>query len=206
MSSSRAEDSSPDATISRCTARASGVVAPRPPRRSGSWASSPAARRVMLANGPRDTAPELAVRSALHRAGLRFRKNCAPVATLRCEADVVFPRARVAVFVDGCFWHGCPRHRTYPRTNAEWWRRKIDTNRERDRRRTLELRSLGWVVVRVWAHETPARAVRRVRAAYLGRRLPAARAETGSRPCRTAASSSGVRHHMSGRASGASRR
>lgn len=120
---------------------------------SYSWASSPAVRRVMLGNRSRDTSPELRLRAALHRAGLRFWKHRRPLPTLRCEADVVFPRIRLAVFVDGCFWHGCPRHGTAPKSNSEWWRVKLERIRTRDRRNLRRLRYRGWVVLRVWEHQ-----------------------------------------------------
>jgi DNA mismatch endonuclease (patch repair protein) len=126
-------------------------------RNGASWASSPGVRRSMQSNRPSDTLPEVRVRSALHREGLRFRKNVRPVPALRCTADVVFPRARVAVFIDGCFWHSCPIHRSMPRTNGEWWRAKLDATKERDRANTRELENAGWSVLRVWEHdEVPA--------------------------------------------------
>lgn len=78
----------------------------------------------------------------------------------------MFPRVRLAVFIDGCFWHGCPRHGMFPRTNAAWWREKILRNRARDRFQTAALRASGWTVLRVWSHEETARAVCRVRSAY----------------------------------------
>lgn len=130
-----------------------------------SWASSPAVRRSMQSNRPRNTAPEVALRSALHRAGLRFFKHRRPVAGLRCEADIVFPGARVAVFVDGCFWHSCPEHATSPKTNAEWWARKLEVGRLRDRANERALAEGGWTVVRVWEHENTADAVARIQAA-----------------------------------------
>jgi DNA mismatch endonuclease, patch repair protein len=77
---------------------------------------------------------------------------------LRREADVVFPRAKVAVFVDGCFWHGCPEHATWPKANADWWRTKIARNQARDAETDESLRLEGWVSVRVWEHENPAEA------------------------------------------------
>src|SRR4051794_31087677 len=96
--------------------------------------SSAAARAVMLANRGAETGPEVALRSALHRRGLRFRKHVQPIASLRCRADVVFPGAKVAVFVDGCFWHRCPIHATFPKANAAWWKAKLDETHQRDRR------------------------------------------------------------------------
>ena len=101
----------------------------------------------------RDTQPEVALRSELHRRGLRFRVHARPVPGLRREADIVFSKARVAVFVDGCFWHGCPEHRTHPQRNAEFWREKIDTNVRRDVETARVLAGHGWLAVRVWEHE-----------------------------------------------------
>jgi DNA mismatch endonuclease (patch repair protein) len=101
----------------------------------------------------RDTPAELRLRSELHRRGLRFRVDMAPLPGLRRRADVVFTRAKVAVFVDGCFWHGCPRHMTWPVANAEWWRAKIDQNAARDRDTDRRLSEAGWTVLRFWEHE-----------------------------------------------------
>ncbi|HKG38389.1 MAG TPA: very short patch repair endonuclease [Conexibacter sp.] len=125
-------------------------------------ASSPAARAVMQANRATDTRPEVALRSALHRRGLRFRKNARPAAAVRCRADVVFPTARVVVFVDGCFWHRCPQHGTSPSTNSAYWQAKLDRNVARDRRNEEGLAACGWTVIRVWEHEGPERAAARV--------------------------------------------
>jgi DNA mismatch endonuclease, patch repair protein len=107
----------------------------------------------MQGNARRETSPERGLRSALHRRGLRFRKNYSPVRGMRCRVDVVFTGARLAVFVDGCFWHSCPDHRTSPRTNADWWRVKLAANIERDRRNTAALIDAGWTVLRLWEHE-----------------------------------------------------
>ena len=110
----------------------------------------------------RDTAPELAIRSLLHRRGLRFRVDLAPIPGVRRRADLVFSRARVAVFVDGCFFHGCPEHATWPKHNAQFWREKIETNRRRDRDTDRRIGEHGWTVVRVWEHEDPVLAAQRV--------------------------------------------
>lgn len=120
--------------------------------------------------GRRDTQPELALRSELHRRGFRFRVDRAPVPGLRSRADIVFGPARVAVYVDGCFWHSCPDHGTRPKANAEWWERKLDRNQERDRETDLVLREHGWRVVRIWEHEDAGEAADRVEAALRGRR------------------------------------
>ena len=110
----------------------------------------------------RDTGPERAIRSRLHAVGLRYRVHRRPVAGVQREADIVFGGAKVAVFVDGCFWHGCPEHGTWPANNADWWRAKIEGNRERDRDTDDRLAEAGWVVVRVWEHENPDAAVGRI--------------------------------------------
>lgn len=115
--------------------------------------SSEAARKRMLAAKPRDTAPEKALRSALHRLGLRYRVDMAPIPGMRTRADIVFTKAKVAVFVDGCFWHGCPIHGTWPKANAEWWRAKIEANKRRDEEANRRLECLGWSVIRIWEHE-----------------------------------------------------
>ena len=96
-----------------------------------------------------DTGVEVALRSTLHKRGLRFRKTT----KLPGRPDLVFPRARLAVFVDGCFWHGCPKHYQQPVKNAAYWRSKAESNRERDRAVARKLRKLGWSVTRVWEHD-----------------------------------------------------
>jgi DNA mismatch endonuclease (patch repair protein) len=127
------------------------------------FASSEATRRRMQAQPRRDTAPELALRRELHRAGLRYRVDVAPLSGLRRRADIVFARARVAVFVDGCFWHGCDRHgRREHQVNAWYWPEKIDRNRRRDADTDRRLGEAGWTVLRVWEHEAPAEAAQRV--------------------------------------------
>ena len=129
------------------------------------WASSPGVRRSMRSNKGRDTGPELALRSAVHALGLRYRVNARPLKGVRRTADLVFSRARVAVFLDGCFWHGCPEHHTVAKTNGEFWARKVSENRRRDRDTDAKLAEAGWRSVRVWEHEDPVVAAERVRAA-----------------------------------------
>jgi DNA mismatch endonuclease, patch repair protein len=107
----------------------------------------------MQGNRSSDTRPEVALRSALHRRGLRFFKNKRPLAEIRCRADIVFPAARVVVFVDGCFWHRCPKHGVSPSVNVKYWAAKLDRNVARDRRNDRALREAGWHVIRVWEHE-----------------------------------------------------
>lgn len=95
------------------------------------------------------------MRSLVHAAGLRYRVNAKPLSDRRATADLVFTRARVAVFVDGCFWHGCPEHLRPARTNADFWRDKITENRARDAKMTEALAVAGWVSLRFWEHEDP---------------------------------------------------
>lgn len=110
----------------------------------------------------RDTAPEVALRRELHRRGLRFYVDRAPLPGVRRRADLVFPRRRVAVYVDGCFWHRCPLHATDPKNNARWWADKLARNVERDRDTDSRLAAAGWTVVRVWEHEDPMTAATQV--------------------------------------------
>jgi DNA mismatch endonuclease, patch repair protein len=109
----------------------------------------------MSRQGSRDTAPEIAVRRLLHASGLRYRVNVPVPDMTRRTIDIVFPRAKVAIFLDGCFWHGCPQHATHPKTNAEWWRRKVERNMTRDRETTEHLTAKGWTVLRFWEHTPP---------------------------------------------------
>ncbi|MGC4994174.1 very short patch repair endonuclease [Nocardia salmonicida] len=110
----------------------------------------------MQGNRRRDTRPELAVRRRLHALGLRYRVDFAPLPDVRRpRVDIVFTRARVAVFIDGCYWHGCPEHYRPARINAEFWSAKIAANQERDMRSTAALRDAGWTVLRFWEHEPP---------------------------------------------------
>jgi DNA mismatch endonuclease (patch repair protein) len=130
---------------------------------SESWATSAATRTSMLGNRRRDTKPEVALRSALHAAGLRFRKDFRlDLDGARFRPDIVFTRAKVAVFVDGCFWHSCPIHGTRPARNADYWLPKLKRNVERDREQDAALAAHGWQPVRVWEHESLEGAVQRV--------------------------------------------
>ena len=117
----------------------------------------------MRATKRRDTKPELAIRSLLHAAGLRYRVDFR-VGTGRSapRPDIAFTRHRIAVFVDGCFWHQCPLHATVPKTNEAFWAAKLRRNSQRDRENDAALRSLGWTVVRVWEHEPPAESAARI--------------------------------------------
>lgn len=128
-----------------------------------SWASSAGVRASMRANKGRNTKPEVALRSAVHALGLRYRVSAQPLKGLRRTADLVFPRARVAVFLDGCFWHGCPDHHTVAATNAKYWSDKVTENTSRDRDTDQRLNEAGWVSLRIWEHEDPQQAAVRVR-------------------------------------------
>lgn len=123
-------------------------------------ASSDAVRRRMLVTSRRDTPSEIALRTRLHRMGLRYRVDTSPLKAFAGRADLVFSGSRVAVYVDGCFWHGCPDHGTWPKANADWWRRKIDGNVRRDRESDRQLTDAGWLVLRFWEHDDPGKAAR----------------------------------------------
>jgi DNA mismatch endonuclease, patch repair protein len=116
--------------------------------------SSEAATRRMQATARRDTSAELRIRRELHRRGLRYRVDYSVVGRRR-RVDIVFTRARLAVFVDGCFWHACPLHGTSPKANAQWWTTKLAANVRRDRLADEELAAQGFTVMRVWEHEDP---------------------------------------------------
>ena len=122
--------------------------------------SNSAASATMRANRRRDTAPEKRLRSALHRMGWRFRVDF-PIQAgeRRVRPDIVFTRTRVAIFIDGCFWHSCPEHAQQPKSNAQYWESKLRRNVERDLQDTLSLERAGWDVVRIWEHEPIDKAV-----------------------------------------------
>lgn len=113
----------------------------------------------------RDTGAEMALRQLLHSRGLRYRVNAVLPGMPRRRADLTFPAQRVVVFVDGCFWHGCPEHKTKPKNNAAWWASKLKGNVERDCETDAHMSKLGWTVVRIWEHEDPGSAADRVEAA-----------------------------------------
>lgn len=119
----------------------------------------------MRSNRSADTLSEKALRSAVHALGLRYRANRRiEVAGIYVRPDIVFTARRVCVFSDGCFWHRCPEHATDPKANSDYWAPKLLANVERDRRVDEALRSEGWTVIRVWAHEDPGEAAERVAA------------------------------------------
>ena len=132
--------------------------------------SSKSVSHRMSNTGQRDTPAEMKIRRRLHAMGLRYRVDIPVLKRLRRRPDIVFTKARVAVFVDGCFWHGCPEHGTWPKRNAEFWRDKIETNRRRDRDTNERLEAAGWKVIRVWEHEDPEEAAERIASAVRERR------------------------------------
>ncbi|XVX21468.1 very short patch repair endonuclease [Actinomycetota bacterium] len=127
-----------------------------------SFASSPGARSRMQLQRTRDTAPEMALRRLLHSRGLRYRVDREPLPGLRRRADIVFGPCKVAVFVDGCFWHGCPEHGSRAVANAGYWSAKIARIRGRDADTDARLVEAGWTVVRIWEHTPAAEATDRV--------------------------------------------
>ncbi len=122
----------------------------------------PDASRRMRRVRQKNTSAELALRRELFARGLRYRVHIPVVDKPRRIADVAIKTLRVAVFVDGCFWHGCPLHATWPKANAEFWRAKILANRERDQDTDRRLSASGWKVLRVWSHEPPGKAANRI--------------------------------------------
>ncbi|MDV7242925.1 MULTISPECIES: very short patch repair endonuclease [Rhodococcus] len=134
--------------------------------------TDPATSARMRAQRRRDTAPELGLRRELHRRGVRYFVDRAPMKGIRRRADLVFPRRKVAVYVDGCFWHSCPKHATFPKNNAQWWADKLAGNVTRDRDTDARLIESGWTVVRIWEHEDPIEAADRVQEALGTVELP----------------------------------
>jgi DNA mismatch endonuclease (patch repair protein) len=154
---------------------------------ASSWASTEGVRRSMQANRRRDTGPELALRSELHHRGLRYRVDYRVPATGRNpRPDIAFTRRKIAVFLDGCFWHSCPTHGTTPGgSNAAYWIAKLQRTRERDRLDSEALVSAGWRVMRIWEHEDIAEASDRIEQAVRPTRwLP--RSGKGNRPAMVA--------------------
>jgi len=141
---------------------------------SGSWATSHGVRKSMQGNKSRDTSPELALRRATHALGLRYRVDRRPIPSLNRRADLVFPTERVAVFVDGCYWHGCPQHYAEPKVNSAYWSSKIGRNVERDNDTDRHLRAAGWAVLRFWEHEDARQSAVQVAEVVRGRRSPPA--------------------------------
>ncbi|MEU9738471.1 very short patch repair endonuclease [Micromonospora chersina] len=125
-------------------------------------ASSDEVRARMQRQRRRDTQPEMAVRRALHKRGIRFRVHAVLEPDLRTRGDIVWRGRRLVVFIDSCYWHGCPVHGTAPKANAEWWRAKLETNRLRDARVEQTLGKRGWAVLRFWEHEEAEQVVARI--------------------------------------------
>lgn len=117
----------------------------------------------------RDTKPELAVRRLLHAAGLRYRLHTKVPEHPRRTIDIAFPGAKIAVFVDGCYWHACPEHGKVPNRNSGWWAEKLRRNVERDAETNLALERSGWTVLRAWEHEDPSAVADRVERTIRGR-------------------------------------
>ena len=141
------------------------IVPPHP----GSSDPTVSARMAGLAR--RDTAPEVAIRRLLHAQGLRYRVAYPLPGLRRRSIDIAFTRRKVAVFIDGCFWHGCPEHGTQPRANASWWTTKLAANHARDDDTTARLEAQGWLVLRVWEHEEPRQVAAHVIAQVARRRV-----------------------------------
>lgn len=137
--------------------------------------SSLAVSARMSRQASRDTGPEKAVRALLHAAGYRYNVNLSVPGMRRRTMDVGFPRLRIAVFIDGCFWHGCPEHATRPKANASWWRQKLDRNMARDAETSEHLAAQGWTVLRFWEHEPPSEVADRIASAVRSRREAGAR-------------------------------
>jgi DNA mismatch endonuclease (patch repair protein) len=137
--------------------------------------SNDTATRVGKANRRADTKAEVRLRSSLHHRGLRFRKDyLVRVDGVRARVDIVFTRVKLAIFVDGCFWHGCPLHQRVPKRNRDYWVPKLVANSERDRRVDAALRAAGWTVERVWEHEDADEAAGRLHSSFGMLRLRAA--------------------------------
>jgi DNA mismatch endonuclease (patch repair protein) len=127
------------------------------------------------------TGPETLIRKELHRRGLRYRVNSRE---LPGRPDIVFTAARIAVFVDGCFWHSCPDHGILPKNNREWWRDKLARNVERDREKDARLAQMGWIVVHVWEHELPSSAADAIEGFWRSAHENAARRPGRTHPAR----------------------
>lgn len=156
--------------VGRAAVDGAAILVDMPPsegQKSLASPSSPAVSTRMKAQRIHDTAPERALRSELHRIGLRFRLRRTIGSAVRARPDLVFPVERVAVFVDGCFWHCCPVHQSWPRANSGFWRAKLQGNAERDRRIDMALRDDRWLTIRVWEHEDPLKAASQVRSTVL---------------------------------------
>jgi len=124
--------------------------------------SSPLVSRRMSVTPQKNTAPEMALRKILHQMGMRYRVDRVVLNKPRRTADIAFSGIKIAVFIDGCFWHGCEKHGTWPKQNAAFWRQKILNNKKRDDETCLLLKSQGWTAIRIWEHETPLSAAKKI--------------------------------------------
>lgn len=129
-------------------------------------AVTPSVRKNMQANRGRDTGPERAIRTHLHELGLRYRVNLPLPFNQRRRADITFTRAGLFVFIDGCFWHGCPQHFVVPKTRRDFWLSKIRANQARDRDTDSHLERMGFISLRIWEHEDPRSAADRIETVY----------------------------------------
>jgi len=127
-----------------------------------SWASTPAVAARMQTQARRDTQPEMRLRRILYARRLRYRLHFPVPGTVRRQIDIAFPGCRLAVFVDGCFWHGCPEHRAPSHTHSSYWTEKIAANRARDKDTDTRLTAAGWTVLRIWEHEDALTAADRI--------------------------------------------
>jgi DNA mismatch endonuclease (patch repair protein) len=125
-------------------------------------ASSFAAKRRMEAAKPKDTLPEIKLRTALEEIGIHFEVDVKPIENLQRRADILVREDKIAVFVDGCFWHGCPIHGTQAKANAEFWADKIKRNKERDADTNRRLEADGWTVIRIWEHDDYIEAAKKI--------------------------------------------
>jgi DNA (cytosine-5)-methyltransferase 1 len=173
-----AESHDPVNSIHQPTAHPIGTE--RGPRRAGPPASSDVIRDRMRNTKRRDTKPEIELRSALHRLGFRFRVDVQLNGNRR-RSDIVLTSDQVVVYVDGCFWHGCPEHGTIPKQNRQWWLDKLATNRARDVETDADLAAHGWTVLRFWEHEDPSAAAAAVQEVLVSRRKSTRGVTTGSK-------------------------
>lgn len=130
--------------------------------RKGPKPSSSAAKSRMEAAKPKNTLPEIKLQTALAELGINFETDVKPIEDLHRRADVLIREGKIAIFVDGCFWHGCPIHGTQAKANAEFWADKIKRNQERDLDTNEHLEAAGWTVIRIWEHEDPNDAAKQI--------------------------------------------
>ena len=122
--------------------------------------------RIMRSNRGTGTRPEIAVRGILHARGFRYKVNARPVEHIRRTADILFTKQKLAIFIDGCFWHRCPDHGSQPKTNADYWAAKLERNVQRDKDTSARLTDAGWSVLRFWEHEDPVTVSQKISSAW----------------------------------------